>query len=366
LEEAKMLKILHAADFHLDSPFASLSWDKAAQRRKEQRKLLEQLAVLSQNADLVLLSGDLFDSGRAFGESVEALGSFFEEVRAEIFIAPGNHDYYAPKSPYAHMKLPENVHIFTTPEIKAVELRELGCTVWGAAFTSERAEPPLRGFKVTDRERINIMTLHGDTSFTESQYGYISQTDIEGSGLDYLALGHVHACSGLNKAGATYWAYPGCPLGRGFDETGVKGVIYAEVDKAFCKYSFVPLEGRRYESLSIDVSGEEEITAAVLSALGKDTENDIYRLILTGQRSEKPDLKVLQALLENRFYSLELRDETRPGRDLWEAAGEDTLKGSFLKLLKSKFDNSETEAQREEIILAARYGLAALEYREEA
>jgi hypothetical protein len=35
------VKILHAADFHLDSPFESLPEDKARARRREQRGLLE-------------------------------------------------------------------------------------------------------------------------------------------------------------------------------------------------------------------------------------------------------------------------------------------------------------------------------------
>ena len=36
-----MLKIIHGADFHLDSPFSGLSPDQAARRRGEQRELLE-------------------------------------------------------------------------------------------------------------------------------------------------------------------------------------------------------------------------------------------------------------------------------------------------------------------------------------
>ena len=36
-----MLKLIHAADLHLDSPFAGLRPERAAQRRREQRKLLE-------------------------------------------------------------------------------------------------------------------------------------------------------------------------------------------------------------------------------------------------------------------------------------------------------------------------------------
>ena len=51
-----MLTILHAADLHLDAPFASLAPEQARRRRAEQRELLERLAALArtQQADLVL------------------------------------------------------------------------------------------------------------------------------------------------------------------------------------------------------------------------------------------------------------------------------------------------------------------------
>ena len=39
-----MLRILHAADLHLDSPFSSLSPELAAQRRRESRAMLGRMA----------------------------------------------------------------------------------------------------------------------------------------------------------------------------------------------------------------------------------------------------------------------------------------------------------------------------------
>ena len=68
------LRVIHGADFHLDAPFGALPPEKAAQRRGEQRELLRRLALLSNRAqaDLVLLSGDLFDGGDLYGESKTA------------------------------------------------------------------------------------------------------------------------------------------------------------------------------------------------------------------------------------------------------------------------------------------------------
>ena len=58
-----MVRIIHAADFHLDSAFSGLPPEKARQRRRESREILDRLTALARErqADLVLLSGDLFD-----------------------------------------------------------------------------------------------------------------------------------------------------------------------------------------------------------------------------------------------------------------------------------------------------------------
>lgn len=360
-----MIKILHAADFHLDSPFASLGEEKAALRREEQRQQLDDIARLAENADLVLLAGDLFDSSRAYGETVAALQGFFEKITVPVFISPGNHDYYAPMSPYAHIAFPDNVHIFTQPRPQAVELPELGCTVWGTAFVSERQEPPLRGFTAPDNGMINIMVCHGDTEMPDSRYGSINAGDIENSALDYLALGHIHSFSGIRSCKNTLWAYPGCTLGRGFDETGEKGVISGSVSKEGSSLDFVPLAQRRYVTMDVDVSGSGDIASAVLSAVPPDAAEDIYRITLRGEWSEKPRAEELARQLDGSFWQLEIRDATSLKKDLWAYAAEDTLKGNFLRILKAKYDAAENAAEKEKIVMAARYGLAALEYRED-
>ena len=69
------MKVLHAADFHLDSPLAGLPADKSALRRRELRDIPARLARLAreEGVDLVLLPGDLLDGGR-----VSAVGSHEE------------------------------------------------------------------------------------------------------------------------------------------------------------------------------------------------------------------------------------------------------------------------------------------------
>ena len=169
MNKKEKLKILHAADLHLDSPFEGLPAGKAAVRRGEQRELLRRLAALaeSEQADLVLLSGDLLDSGKPYYETGEELIRSLGRIAAPVFISPGNHDYYGAQSPYARLKLPENVHIFKTGRIEPVELKELGVRVYGAAFTENRSGPLLRGFQAPREEgTVNLLCLHGEVGGT--------------------------------------------------------------------------------------------------------------------------------------------------------------------------------------------------------
>lgn len=352
-----MLKLIHASDFHLDSPFSGLGPEQAALRRGEQRELLARLADLAREkrADLVLLSGDLLDSERVFRETVQALAGALAAIPCPVFIAPGNHDFYSPASPYASLDWPSHVHLFTSGEMEAVPLPELNCTVYGRAFTAPHQDKsPLEGFFAAG-EGIRLGCLHGDVA-PQSRYGPITQEEIAASGLHYLALGHIHQGSGLQRAGDVYWAYPGCPEGRGFDELGEKGVLYLEVDETAAAAQFIPLCRRRYESLTVDITGRSPLEA-VRSALPAETGADIYRLLFTGE-GQAPDLAALEAELAPRFYGLTLRDRTRLPQDLWRRREEDTLTGLFLREM---WQLCQEEPDNPVYQLAARFGLAALE-----
>ena len=163
-----MLKIIHGADFHLDSPFSGLTPEQAARRREEQRELLDRLARLARDkgADLVLLAGDLLDSQRCYRETAQALARALGDIPCPVFIAPGNHDYYSPRSVYATLDWPDNVHIFRDPSIQRVDLPRLNCAVYGRAFTApHQEESPLSGFRAEGAEgTVRLMCLHGDTA----------------------------------------------------------------------------------------------------------------------------------------------------------------------------------------------------------
>ena len=278
-----MLKIIHGADFHLDSPFTGLTPERAAQRREEQRELLDRLGQLARErqADLVLLSGDLLDSGRVFQETAEALVRTLAQIPCPVFLAPGNHDYWSDRSVYATLDWPDHVHIFHTAAPERVDLPQLNCAVWGSAFLApHQTESPFAGLRVPRDGRVHLGCFHGDMN-PQSHYGPVTREEVAASGLHYLALGHIHQGSGLQREGDTFWAYSGCPEGRNFGETGEKGVLYVEVEPGQATAQLLPTAHRRYEILSVDLTGADDPLSAIRSALP----GAALRLVCHGRRN---------------------------------------------------------------------------------
>ncbi len=357
-----MIRLLHAADLHLDSPFEGLSEEKAALRRAEQRDLLRRLVELRarSGAQLVLLSGDVFDSHSAFAETEEALGIALAQLEVPVFIAPGNHDFYSRGSSFHRLKLPENVRVFASEQPQAWEISSLNVRVWGAAFTDRHSTGLLGGFAADRRQGMTeLLCLHGELS-ANSQYNPILESELAESGMDYVALGHVHSFSGLRRAGNCFYAWPGCPEGRGFDESGEKGVIIADVEPGNVELQFVPICSRRYEALELEVNDDGSVELPELDA------RNTYKIILRGETHTAPRLAQLRRELDGKVFSYRLLDETSPRFDIWENAGEDSLRGVFLTLLRVRLNDTTDTAARERIERAARWGLAALEGREEA
>ena len=359
------MRILHAADLHLDSAFAGLAEEKAALLRQESRDILRRMVDWANDhaVDVMLLSGDLFDSDRMYSQTARTLAQALARFRGRIFVSPGNHDFYAPGSGYDAVDWPENVHIFTSRRPQTVLLRSLNASVTGAAFTAAEEWEPFDGASFSGGDApIRLGVLHGEVTRGESKYRAIPPAEIEKTNLTYLALGHVHRCAGVQRAGNTAYAYPGCLPGRGFDETGDKGFLYGEITPEKVELEFIPFAPRRYHSVTADIT-DRDPADAVRQALDPDCGQDVCRVLLTGSRRENFSLSALTSELSGLCAALELTDETYPEEDIWARCGEDSLRGLFLQNLRARYDGADEEEKRQ-LLQAARFGLAALDNRD--
>ena len=115
-----MIRILHCADLHLDSPFSGLDAMQSEERRHAQRELFRALVCHAKNrrVDLLLIAGDLFDSGFTASSTVKFVADMLGTLDCPVVISPGNHDPYIEGGLYA-TAFPENVFIFRTEKLSS-------------------------------------------------------------------------------------------------------------------------------------------------------------------------------------------------------------------------------------------------------
>ncbi len=368
-----MVKIIHAADIHLDAPFSLLDVQKAQVRKNELRGAFSSLILYAktEKADLMILSGDLFDSGFVTKETTSLLISQFASFpECRFVIAPGNHDFNGPRSPYKKEQFPKNVYIFEDETVSRFSFPEIGVDVYGYAFTDETmTENPLKKPFLLDKSRINILAAHADVG-GRSDSCPLTTEDLGRHGFDYVALGHIHKGTDIKVSGETYFAYSGCLEGRSFDECGIKGVIVGELDKkngrlsaAFAKRRLCK---RHYEKMSLDITGISDmdtLTERIKTALASENygADVLLRLRLTGRISpEAPlDMKKLTAQALGLFY-LEVENATVPLLNDDELKNDISIRGALYRELLPML-KSENEEERRLAADALRLGLAALD-----
>ena len=352
------MKILHSADWHLDSPLVGKTPEQSDYLRAELLKIPDKVVSLckSEGCDMMLLAGDLFD-GEYTKERFHAVASALRDAGVPVFIAPGNHDFCQPNSVYLAESWPENVHIFTHPVMESVPLPELDCKVYGAGYEAMDCPALLKDFHAEGSQRWHIGILHSDPMQTSSPYAPLTAQQVKESGLHYLALGHIHK-GGSFRAGDVLCAWPGCPMGRGYDEPEEKGILLVELSDTV-QARFLPMNTPRFFDKNIDAG--EDAVEAVASLLPPVPTQDTYRVTLTGY-CPPLDTAAIAAAFPHVPY-LELRDRTLPEIDLWGAVGEDTLEGVYFKLLQDGL-NTDSEKLQRHIKLAAKISRQILDGQE--
>lgn len=369
-----MVKILHTGDVHLDSPFTLEDASRSQARRSELRTAFSSMMsyIKTSGIDLCLIAGDLMDNEFATKDSVAFLLREFASVpECRFVISPGNHDPYTETSVYAKTVFPDNVHIFKTAECQKIEFPELGCDVYGYAFTSHFMERnPMIGVRPEHSERINILCAHGDTSSPISKYCPITERDIIDSGFDYIALAHIHNSEGVLREGDTTYAYCGCLEGRDYSESGYKGAITGTVAKngpsAVCNLHGLRFSTRRYADERINITGAgdiSEVAEAVRERIKRHSYGDDTLLRVTFEGSTLPSLMISKAALRAMLpslYSFEVIDRTLPVYDAEKLESDLTIKGALYRQLRPQLTSGTTE-EREVASAALRYALGALD-----
>ena len=363
------VKILHCADVHIGAAESSLG-TLADSRRAETLITFENIVKLAKDSsvDILLIAGDLFNSNNIEESFVKRVFECLSSIPdIKIVYAAGNHDPLNADSPFTKHTLPTNLYVLKTSD-DCIEFSELNTRVYGKSFKETYMAGSERFSLSTDNSFINLMCIHGDLrSDLGSDYNSITSDFIKSSGMDYIALGHVHKRTDIGKIGDSFITYCGCPEGQGFDELGEKGVYLGEVSKGDCKLDFVPVCKRMHLAENVDITDlttSNEIADKVLQFI-KDKYPDsfadnLYKIILTGGIDDgtKLSLAEITTRVADSVYFVKLRDNTEFKIDYESLSKENTLKGIFVKKMLAKIESAD-ESEKAKLLYALNIGIKA-------
>lgn len=297
-------RFIHAADLHLDSPFAGMSGVPEKLRQHLQQSTfaalnrLVELAIAEQ-ADFIVVSGDVYDASDSSLRAQLRLREAWDLLGVHgipVYVIHGNHDpLNAGRLRLAH---PEHIKVFSS-EVESVIARRRSdgqpvAVISGISYpTSAVTENTSLQFRrEPSSELYHIGLLHANVDGQEGHDAYspCSLRDLQQSGYDYWALGHIHKRQILHEA--PWVVYPGNLQGRSMKETGAKGCYVVDVDQhGRAELSFRALDHVRWLEVELSITGlssEEQLRDQAEERLDELREHSggrlqIVRFVLTGR-----------------------------------------------------------------------------------
>lgn len=267
------MKLLHAADLHIDSSMNGLARyegvpveqmhgaTRAAVRNLVDLALREQVAA-------VLLAGDVYDgTWRDFNTGLFFTGQMarLREADIPVFMISGNHD--AENKMTMELPLPDNVHRFASDRPGTEVLERRGLAVHGQSFARGRVDHNLaQGYPEARSDLFNVGLLH--TSLTgrpgHDPYAPCSVEQLVHHGYQYWALGHVHKRA-VEHGDGVHVIFSGNTQGRDVGETGPKGCTLFTVENL--QVVGVPEHhtldsSARWHELRVDITDDKDIADA--------------------------------------------------------------------------------------------------------
>ena len=371
------LRFLHCSDVHLDAPFVGLTAEKSEERRRVLRSSFMRMMqyVRDSKINVVLMSGDIFDTEYATNTTAEVLIREFKNCPDTVFIiSPGQHDYYNGNPIYSSGRLPKNCFVFSSDKLSRFDFEEYNVTVYGWAFMeSSLTENPLMDRQVDDATRVNIVCAYADLDGkADSGRCPIALTDIKKFGADYYALGSRHEASRFSSASGSKYCYAGSLECTGFDEAGIGGVNLISITYSDGELS---IENKKmafghvhFETEQLDITGvntSNEIISRIsrmISDKKYDSETAL-RVELTGYVD--PRFSVPMNMENDAFglYYFNVIDKTLPLYGTEGFKRDMSVKGEIYRSLYPRLTSSD-ENERLLAAKAFRIALAALENRE--
>jgi DNA repair exonuclease SbcCD nuclease subunit len=205
--------VVHSSDLHVDHDYTARlhGGDGAAGLAA----VLQ--AARDAAADVVILAGDTFESHRVAAPLIERAAALIAAVARPVVLLPGNHDPAVADAVFSNPAMMQltNLHIIGLRHEQAVTFPDLGLEIWGRAhrdygdMSPFEAVPPRRTRWLIAVGHGHYQPLPGPGPGPQPSW-LISDTDIAGTGADYVALGHWNRAAQVGN-GAVPAYYSGSP-----------------------------------------------------------------------------------------------------------------------------------------------------------
>lgn len=377
-----MVRFLHLADLHLGAEPGYLG-NLAAQRGQD---FLDSFAravdfCLEEALAFVVIAGDCFDSPTPQPDVFSfALAQFkrLHQAGVPVLLVPGNHDAIGqPGSIYAQPEgeLQRLVHVVEAPiptHVLSLPLDPQPVHLYSMAWDVRRSQPPFDQFRAIEKPGFHVAVLHA--TLEGCQYGEaharhvpLTLAGLAQTGMDYIALGHIHAPQ-VQHAGRIPVVYPGTLEGKRFrpGEEGPRNLVVVSLrEDGPPDIARLPWNTRTLRTESLDLSLEAVESESELAALIRDRFSDpqsLLRLTLSGNAAWIVDVDSLSQRLSGDFFWLEIDDQSRifDNRVVGEWQQEETIRGLFVRKMQARLRGAVSDDAREEIELALKLAVQAL------
>ena len=389
-----MLKLLHASDIHIGAKFSSFGEKAAAQRQA----LLDAFAkiidlAISEQVQLLLIAGDLFDSNFPSYQSVSFVKEQLKKLDKEgirAVILPGTHDCLSRDSIFKRENFTigmAHIFIFDNPEETRKEFPELDLMIFGKPNISNKSpDSPLASLKGNPRtlraeqspyddkardskSKYKIAMAHGSVQIEGKAAPDdlpISFQDIADSGMDYIALGHWHGAQDFSSGKVKAW-YAGSPEITYQEGKGGLGQGYAlivEIGQNGTNVSPIKITDKEIKEINFDLQMfDKEALYQEIEKLANP--NLILSASLTGF-ADAENLLSFQKIEEdfqNKFFyikvknNLSLRLEDIDSRNY----PEELILGQFVRVMQDKISKASSDEEKSILKDALQIGIAELE-----
>jgi len=225
--------------------------------------------AIEEEVEFVLLAGDLYDGDwKDYNTGLYFMGRMerLQEAGIRVFMVAGNHD--AASQITKHLRLPDNVTMFSTRTPERVVLDDLGVAIVGQGFATRAVTEDLsQAYPQGEPHLFNIGLLHTclDGKPGHEPYAPCSVDGLRSKGYQYWALGHVHKREEVSRD--PWIVFPGNIQGRHIREAGPKGCSLVTVDNGdIVAVEHRDLDVMRWSFCELDVTGAETV-------------DDIYSLV---------------------------------------------------------------------------------------